>query len=71
MAPEAGLGCCQSHPGGWRISRSSAAGTVFLSGQSVEGQSDCGHFGLVDWKACVRIRCQAILALNAPAIRSA
>jgi hypothetical protein len=21
---------------------------VFLPGQSVEGQSDCGHFGLVD-----------------------
>jgi hypothetical protein len=46
-------------------------GAVFLSGQSVEGQSDCGHFGLVDWKARIRIRCQAILALNAPAIRSA
>jgi hypothetical protein len=37
----------------------------------VEGRSDCSHFGLVDWKARVRIRCQAILALNAPAIRSA
>jgi hypothetical protein len=36
----------------------------------VEGRSDCGHFGLVDWRACVRIRCQAILALNAPVIRS-
>jgi hypothetical protein len=36
----------------------------------VEGRSDCGHFGLVDWKTRVRIRCQAILALNAPAIRS-
>jgi hypothetical protein len=71
MAPEAGLGCCQPHPGGWRSSRSSTGGTVFLSGQSVEGRSDCGHFGLVDWKARVRIMCQAILALNAPAIRSA
>jgi hypothetical protein len=71
MAPEAGLGCCQPHPGGWRSSRSSAGGAVFLSGQLVEGRSDCGHFGLVDWKARVRIRCQAILALNAPAIRSA
>jgi hypothetical protein len=48
-----------------------AGGAVFLSGQSVEGRSDCGHFGLVDWKARVRIRCQAFLALNAPAIRSA
>jgi hypothetical protein len=37
----------------------------------VEGRSDYGHFGLVDWKARVRIRCQTILALNAPAIRSA
>jgi hypothetical protein len=37
----------------------------------VEGQSDCSHFGLVDWRARVRIRCQTILALNAPAIRSA
>jgi hypothetical protein len=71
MAPEAGLGCCQPHPGGWHNSRSSAGGAVFLSGQSVEGRSDYGHFGLVDWKARVRIRCQAILALNAPAIRSA
>jgi hypothetical protein len=71
MAPEARLGCCQPHPGGWHSSRSSAGGAVFLSGQSVEGRSDCGHFGLVDWKARVRIRCQAILALNAPAIRLA
>jgi hypothetical protein len=71
MAPEAGLGCCQPHPGGWRRSRSSAGGTIFLSGRSVEGRSDCGHFGLIDWKVRVRIRCQTILALNAPAIRSA
>jgi hypothetical protein len=71
MAPEAGLGCCQPYPGGGHSSRSSAGGAVFLSGQSVEGQSDGGHFGLVDWKARVRIRCQAIPALNAPAILSA
>jgi hypothetical protein len=37
MAPEAGLGCCQPHPGGWHSSRSSAGNAVFLSGQSVEG----------------------------------
>jgi hypothetical protein len=36
----------------------------------VEGRSDCGHFDLADCGACVRIRCQAILALNALAIRS-
>jgi hypothetical protein len=71
MAPEAGLGCCQSHPNMWHSSRSGTGGTVFLLGQPVEGRSDCGHFGSIDWRACVRIRCQAILALNAPAIRSA
>jgi hypothetical protein len=48
MAPEAGLGCYQSHPGGWHSSRSRASGAVFLSGQSVEGRSDCGHFGPAD-----------------------
>jgi hypothetical protein len=48
MAPEAGLGCCQPHPGGWHDSRSRAGGTVFLSGQLVEVRNDCGHFGPVD-----------------------
>jgi hypothetical protein len=62
MAPEAGLSYCQPHSVKWHISRSDAGDTVFLSGRSVERRSDCGH--------CVRIRCQAILALNAPAIRS-
>jgi hypothetical protein len=36
----------------------------------VKGRSDCGHFDLADWGTRVRIRCQAIPALNAPAIRS-
>jgi hypothetical protein len=40
VAPEAELGCCQPHPGGWHSSRSGASGAVFLSGRSVEGQSD-------------------------------
>jgi hypothetical protein len=44
----AGLSCCRPHSGEWHNSRSRAGGTVFLSGQSVERQSDCGHFGLVD-----------------------
>jgi hypothetical protein len=70
MALEAGLGCCQPHPGGWHSSWSRAGGAVFLSGQSVEGRSGCGHFGPVDCGMRVRIRCQAILALNAPAMRS-
>jgi hypothetical protein len=33
MAPEAGLGGCQPHPGGWHNSRSRAGNAVFLSGQ--------------------------------------
>jgi hypothetical protein len=48
MAPEAGLGGCQPHPGGWHSSRSRAGGVVSLSGQSVEGRNDCGHFGPVN-----------------------
>jgi hypothetical protein len=48
MASEAGLGGCQPHLDGWYSSRSSAGGTVFLSGRSVERRSDCGHFGSVD-----------------------
>jgi hypothetical protein len=70
MAPEAGLGCCQPHSVEWHSSRSDAGDAVFLSGRSEERRSDCGHFGSVDWRARVRIRCQALLALNAPAIRS-
>jgi hypothetical protein len=48
MAPEAGLGCCQPHSVEWHSSRSDACDAVFLSGQSVERRSDCGHFGSVD-----------------------
>jgi hypothetical protein len=48
VAPEAGLSCCQPHPGGWPSSRSGAGGAAFLLGRSVEGRSDCGHFGPVD-----------------------
>jgi hypothetical protein len=48
VAPEAGLSCCQPHPGGWHSSRRGASDAVFLSGQSVGGQSDCGHFDLAD-----------------------
>jgi hypothetical protein len=70
MAPEAGLSCCQPHSVEWHSSRSGAGGAVFLSGRSVERRSDCGHFGPVDCRARIRIRCQSILALNAPAIRS-
>jgi hypothetical protein len=56
----------------WRVAQQSEQGRrrCFLSGRSVERRSDCGHFGPVDRGARVRIRCQTILALNAPAIRS-
>jgi hypothetical protein len=70
MAPEAGLGCCQPHSVEWHNSQSGAGGVVLSSGRSVERRSDCGHFGSVDWRARVRIRCQATLALNASAVRS-
>jgi hypothetical protein len=36
----------------------------------VKGRRDCGHFDLADCSARVRMRCHAIFALNAPAIRS-
>jgi hypothetical protein len=70
MSPEAGLSHCRPHSGEWHGSQSRVGGAVFLSGRSVERRSDCSHFGPVDWRARVRIRCQAILALNAPAIWS-
>jgi hypothetical protein len=70
MVPEVGLSCCQPHSVEWHSSRSRAGDTIFLSGRSVERRSDYGHFGPVDCGARVRIRCQSILALNAPAIRS-
>jgi hypothetical protein len=70
MAPEAGLGCCQPHSVEWHSSRSGVGSAVLSSGRSVERRSDCGHFGSVDWRARVKIRCQAILALNASAVRS-
>jgi hypothetical protein len=70
VAPEAELDCCQPYPGGWHSSRSGASGAVFLSDRTVKGRSDCGHFDLADRGARVRMRCQAIFALNAPAIRS-
>jgi hypothetical protein len=38
MAPEAGLGCCQPHPGGWHSSRSSAGGAVFCQVSQWRGE---------------------------------
>jgi hypothetical protein len=40
--------CCQPYPSEWHSSRRGASGAVFLSGRSVEGRSDCGHFDLAD-----------------------
>jgi hypothetical protein len=48
VVPDAGLNCCQPHPGEWHSSQRGASGAVFLSGRSVEGRSDCGHFDLAD-----------------------
>jgi hypothetical protein len=59
----------QFYPGGWQSSRSGANSAVFLSERTVKGRSDCGHFDLADCGTRVRIRCQAIPALNAHAIR--
>jgi hypothetical protein len=66
MTPEAGLGCCQLHSVGWLSSRSGAGGAVLLSDQLVERLSDCGHFGSVDWRACVRINVSDHLCIKYP-----
>jgi hypothetical protein len=66
MAPEAGLGCYQPHSVEWHNSRSGACGAVLLSGRSVERRSDYGHFGSVDWRACVRIEVSGHLCIKCP-----
>jgi hypothetical protein len=37
-----------------------------LSGLSVERRSDYGHFGSVDWRACVRIKVSGHLCIKCP-----
>jgi hypothetical protein len=66
MMPEAGLGCCQFHSVGWLSSWSGTGGAVLLSDRSVEWRSDCGHFGSVDWRACVRIKVSGHLCIKCP-----
>jgi hypothetical protein len=66
MTPEAGLGCCQPNSVGWLSSRSDAGGAVPLSDRSVERRSDCGHFGPVDWRACIRIKVLGHLRIKCP-----
>jgi hypothetical protein len=66
MTPEAGLGCCQPHSIGWLSSRSDAGDAVLLSDRPVERRSDCGHFGSVDWWACVRINVSGHLCIKCP-----
>jgi hypothetical protein len=65
MAPEAGLGGYQPHPDGWHSSRSSAGGAVFLSGQPVEGRSDCGRLksacqDKVSGDPCIECSCDPV-----------
>jgi hypothetical protein len=66
MAPRAGLGCCQPHSVEWLSSRCGAGGAVLLSDWSVERRSDCGHFGSVDWRACVRIKVSGHICIKCP-----
>jgi hypothetical protein len=66
MAPEAGLGCCQPHSVEWHSSRGGAGSAVLLSDRSVERRSDCGHFGSVDWRACIRIKVSGLLCIKCP-----
>jgi hypothetical protein len=66
MTPKAGLGRCQPHSIEWLSSRSGAGGAVLLSDWLVERRSDCGHFGSVDWGACVRIKVSGHLCIKCP-----
>jgi hypothetical protein len=66
MTPDASLGCCQPHSVEWLSSQSDAGGAVLLSDRSVERRSDCGHFGSVDWRACVRIKVSGHLCIKCP-----
>jgi hypothetical protein len=54
----------------WQSERGGRRCFPVISDRKREGRSDCGHFGLADWGACVRIRRRASPALNAPAKRS-
>ena len=59
-----GLAACQPHSVEWHSSRSDAVGTVLLSGRSVERRNDCGHFGSVDRRTCVRIKVSGHLCIK-------
>jgi hypothetical protein len=61
-----GLTACQPHSVESHNSRSGAGGAVLLSGRSVERRSDCGHFGSVDWRTCVRIKVPGHLCIKCP-----
>jgi hypothetical protein len=66
MSPRAGLGQCQPHSVEWHSSQSGAGGAVLLLDRSVERRSDCGHFGSVDWRACVRIKVSGCRGIKCP-----
>jgi hypothetical protein len=48
----------------WHRSRSGAGGAVLLPDQSVERQSDGGHFGSAGWGARVRIKVSGHLCIK-------
>jgi hypothetical protein len=66
MCLRSGLTACQPHSVKWHSSRSGAGGAVLLSGRSVERRSDCGYFGSVDWRTCVRIKVSGHLCIKCP-----
>jgi hypothetical protein len=37
-----------------------------MLGRSMERRSDCGHFGSVDWRTCVRIKVTGHLCIKCP-----
>jgi hypothetical protein len=59
-----GLAACQPHSVEWHSSQSGAGGTALLSGRSVERRNDCGHFGSVDRRTCVRIKVSGHLCIK-------
>jgi hypothetical protein len=61
-----GLAACQPRSVEWHSSRSGAGGAVLLSGRSMERRSDCGHFGSVDWRTCIRIKVSGHLCIKCP-----
>jgi hypothetical protein len=65
MVPEAGPDCLSASL--CRVAQQSERRRRrCLSGRSVERRSDCGHFGSVDWRTCVRIKVSGRLCIKCP-----